>query len=149
MKFCLNHPERSVYAKGLCNPCYWEANKSKNREAAKQKKGDVLTKVTIGGEKLSKSRLETLKLDKQLYTSVWSKRPHYCENCDKWLGDKMLAVFMSHILSKGSYPEHRHKEENINLLCFECHQVWEFGDRSSMRIFAANQKVIAKLKSSK
>jgi hypothetical protein len=54
----------------------------------------------------------------------------------------------SHILSKGSQPKLRHVKANINILCLECHQKWEFGDKKSMDIYPANEQIIGILRKS-
>jgi len=92
------------------------------------------------------------KLDTSTYLKVWNNKPHECEECGKWLEYavqenviKDRSVF-SHILSKGAFPEHRNNVENFNLLCFEHHQQYEFGNRKSMKIFKNNELIIDKLK---
>ena len=52
---------------------------------------------------------------------------------------------MSHILTKGAHPSLRHDKRNINLVCMEHHQIWEFGDRKSMKIYEKNKPIIIKL----
>ena len=37
--------------------------------------------------------------------------------------------------------------ENFNLLCLRCHQIYEFGDKKSMKIYEPNQLIIQKIKS--
>ena len=54
----------------------------------------------------------------------------------------------SHILSKGSQPRLRHNKENVNILCLQCHQSWEFGDKKAMRIYPSNEIMIGLLKRS-
>ena len=87
----------------------------------------------------SKNVKEKIDLDTRFYEEIWSERPHYCEECDKYLGDKWERYMFSHILSKGSQPRLRHVKANINILCFDCHHKWEFGDKKSMEIYPLNQ----------
>jgi hypothetical protein len=77
---------------------------------------------------------------------VWAKKPHYCEETMRPLHN-YSAAFCSHILSRGAHPEMAKDARNINILCFEMHNKWEFGDRRSMRIYEKNQKIIELLKS--
>ena len=79
------------------------------------------------------------------YRWNWDHKPHYCEECLRPLPD-YSATFCSHILSRGAHPEMATDPRNINILCFNHHQQYEFGDRQSMRIFAKNQQTIEKLK---
>lgn len=61
--------------------------------------------------------------DLAFYAKIWISRPHRCVNCDKYLGFEPLTIFFDHILEKSKYPELRWEESNIQLLCFECHQI--------------------------
>ena len=67
-----------------------------------------------------------------MFTEIWSERSHYCVKCFKWLGNDLKPIFFSHIKSKGAYPELRLDKSNIELLCANCHHVYEFGDRSKL-----------------
>ena len=79
------------------------------------------------------------------YRWNWDHKPHYCEECLRPLHN-YSAVYVSHILSRGAHPEMALDPRNNNILCFEHHNQYEFGDRGKMRIFAKNQKTIEKLK---
>lgn len=61
--------------------------------------------------------------DMAFYLSIWDKRPHVCYNCNAELGNKPLTLYFDHILEKGTekYEHLRHVEENICLLCWDCH----------------------------
>jgi hypothetical protein len=73
----------------------------------------------------------------------WAKSTKSCSECDLPLM-YFNPAFLSHILSKGAYPELRLDPENIQIHCFDCHQQWEFGDKKSMKCY--NEKLINKLK---
>ena len=105
----------------------------------------------------SKKSVRTLKLDEETYELVYRQHmndgSYQCENCDMPLdprfrdeeGRIVQRFRYSHILSKGAYPMHRHNPLNFNFLCFNCHQLWEFGGekgRRSMRIFMKNVNII-------
>ena len=102
-------------------------------------------------------RKELLKLDEAVYFIVFNQKECKCEECGKKLPttfkDKdgnINAIWQySHILSKGAFCEHRHNPDNFNKLCFDCHQQWEFGDKSKMKIYEHNQLIIQKLKNEK
>lgn len=83
--------------------------------------------------------------NEKYYRWVWNHKPHYCEECMKPLNE-YSATYVSHILSRGAYPELAHDIRNNNILCFKCHSVWENGDRESMRIFAKNELTIESLR---
>ena len=96
----------------------------------------------------SKNAKEKIDLDTAFYKELWSERFHHCEECGKDLGSKWERYMFSHILSKGSQPKLRHNKDNVNILCLECHQRWEFGNKKSMKIYPANEIIIELLKRS-
>lgn len=76
---------------------------------------------------------------------IWEHKPHYCEECLKPLRN-FSAVYCSHILTRGAYPEMAHDCRNINILCFEHHNMWEDNTRRhKMRIYPGNQLIIKEL----
>jgi 5-methylcytosine-specific restriction endonuclease McrA len=59
---------------------------------------------------------------REFFLQIWNKgKGHYCENCKKWLGKEPLSYMFDHVLEKNKYPELKYEEENIMLLCLECH----------------------------
>lgn len=119
--------EEYIFSKGRCKRC---ASKSYKKPGP------------------SKNVKEKIDLDTAFYKEIWSERMHYCEECDKDLGSKWERYMFSHILSKGSQPKLRHNKDNVNILCLECHQRWEFGDKKAMRIYPGNEIMIDLLKRS-
>lgn len=81
----------------------------------------------------------------KFYKWVWDNKPHYCEETLRPLHN-YSAVYVSHILTRGAHPEMALDPRNTNILCYEMHNAWEFGDREKMRIFAKNQRTVEKLK---
>jgi len=60
----------------------------------------------------------------EFFLDIWRKRKeHTCENCKKWLGSEPLSYMFDHLLEKSKYPELKFKEENIMLVCLECHDL--------------------------
>ena len=56
------------------------------------------------------------------FLQIWNKRKkHDCENCGKWLGNEPLSYMFDHLLEKSKYPELKYEEDNICLLCLNCH----------------------------
>ena len=56
------------------------------------------------------------------FLQIWNgRKEHKCENCGKWLGNEPLSYMFDHLLEKSKYPELKHEEENIMLVCLECH----------------------------
>ena len=69
----------------------------------------------------------------ELFKEIWAERPHICTKCGKPLGATLKPIFFSHIKSKGAYPELRLMKTNIELVCAECHQIYEFGSRKNLQ----------------
>jgi 5-methylcytosine-specific restriction endonuclease McrA len=74
--------------------------------------------------------------ERDLFLEIWNEREHICSNkkCQKHLGEDPLAYYFAHIKPKGVYPELRLEKTNIQLLCWACHQAFDFGDRSSVHL---------------
>lgn len=86
--------------KWLCKDC--------NSEATRERRGDLI----------------------QLFEEIWNERKHICMKCGVSLGDDPKPIYFSHILSRGAHSELKMDKNNIELLCMECHQKHEFGDRN-------------------
>lgn len=72
----------------------------------------------------------------ELFLELWSEKPkHFCQNCNKDLGKRPSPAFFSHIIPKGKAPELRLDKNNIKIICFPCHQLWEFGTLDKLRDF--------------
>ena len=74
--------------------------------------------------------------------------PHVCENCGKPI-EHPWATNVSHILSRGSHPEMAHDPRNVNILCWECHELWEHKttrNRLNMWFVEKNERTIQMLK---
>lgn len=91
------------------------------------------------------SRGNIMQANERFFRWVWAHKPHICEETMRPLRE-YSAVYCSHILTRGAYPEMAHDPRNINILCFEAHNRWENGDRQRMRIYAKNVVTIEKLK---
>lgn len=83
--------------------------------------------------------------NERFFRWIWEHKPHQCEECLKPLS-AYSAVYCSHILTRGAYPEIAHDCRNINILCFNHHSEWENGNKHKMRIYASNMKIIETLK---
>ena len=80
------------------------------------------------------------------FTTDWAEGdPHICSETMRPL-KQYSATYISHIMTRGAHPEMAHDPRNVNILCFEMHNRWENGNRSSMRIYAANMLTIEQLK---
>lgn len=57
----------------------------------------------------------------RFFLQIWGSRPHKCEGCGKWLGEEPRSYMFDHLLEKSKYPDLKFEEENIMLVCLECH----------------------------
>jgi hypothetical protein len=114
------HEKTIANSKGVCIDCVFANNHGgKNKQQVYKEKSKP------------KKHKKTGELD--LFIEIWNERPHYCVKCSKWLGNSLKPVFFSHIKSKGAYPELRLTKTNIELLCMDCHYIYEFGDRNKLQ----------------
>ena len=90
-------------------------------------------------KKVSAKRPGVLKADREMYQRIWDSRPRVCEECGIQLGSEPRPHFFSHILTKAAHPKLRHVDQNIQLLCLEHHNQWEFGKRKEMRTWELNE----------
>lgn len=58
--------------------------------------------------------------EKEVFHLIWDSRKHACEVCGVGIKEAKASNF-AHVLPKGAYPEFRLREDNIFLLCSECH----------------------------
>lgn len=111
-------------------------------------------KVDKGFKELNKEiRVnKNIVLDELFYEECFNNSNHKCEECNTDLPtrfrdeeDMVIARWRySHIIPKSIAPELRRDIRNINHLCIEDHQKWDFGDqatRRSMKIYEKNQKL--------
>lgn len=79
--------------------------------------------LTNNGKGLKSSKKEKPVQDMFLFfKDIWNKRKqHQCENCGKWLGKEPLSYMFDHLLEKSKHPELMFEEDNIMLVCLECH----------------------------
>lgn len=82
--------------------------------------------------------------NERFYRFCWKHKPHICEECMKPLKE-YSATYISHIRTRGAFPEMAFDCRNVNILCFNHHNQWENGDRKSMRIYGVNEFTIENL----
>lgn len=88
---------------------------------------------------------DVMKANDKFFRWCWVHMKHICEETMQPLKN-YSAVHCSHILTRGAFPEMATDPRNINLLTFEAHNQWENGDRTKMRIYEKNERIIEKLK---
>lgn len=98
-----------------------------------------IQKETFGHSILGRGNIP--QANERFFRWVWEYKQHRCEECMKPLYN-YSAVYCSHILTRGAYPEAAHDARNINILCFNHHNQWENGKREVMRIYPGNLRTI-------
>jgi len=83
--------------------------------------------------------------DLEWYKEQWNKSSKRCMECGLLIRH-FSPMFISHIITKGSFPQLRHHPENCMIYCMNCHQTWEFGDRKKMRTYDQAQEIAERLK---
>lgn len=78
---------------------------------------------------------------REMFINIWNKRSHRCENCDTHLGSEPLSYMFDHILEKSKYPDLRYEEENICMLCLDCHS-----DKTNCKLSDFMKEKIKKVK---
>jgi 5-methylcytosine-specific restriction endonuclease McrA len=95
------------------------------RVPLKRKPGPIGKKTAIKRkapsiEKIQAS-VEQREKDREFYNKIWASRLHRCVVCNAYLGSEMKTAYMDHLLEKSVYPELRYEEENIAIVCLDCH----------------------------
>lgn len=128
-KLCSQEAQLIVVKKGYCQQCNEKQKQAKKKAAGKKTvKYNYVREATGEGEMMRETVLNML-----------GDEATRCFVC----GIPIAALTysnMSHVLSKGKYPEFRLKPENLKVLCHKfiadekgnngCHQIWDFRPRS-------------------
>lgn len=102
-------------------------------------------RVEIQKEKFGGNNAEG---NQKFYEYCLYHMPHFCENCGKRI-PHASAINVSHILTRGSHPEMAFDCRNVNILCAECHNLWEHTTtRAKLRLWFVekNNRTIQELK---
>jgi hypothetical protein len=89
-----------------------------------------------------------VKENELFYRYMWNNSINVCEETGIELYE-YSASYISHIISKGSDRRMATDPRNVNILCLNKHNRWEFGDikvRKGMNIYPQNKIVIDLLK---
>ena len=140
-----------VRRKKICAGCEQETYIYKNIDGKKYCKSctfkiqpvKVIKKVSNKQVFKLTLKKELLQVDREFYLSLWYKTfgrvkntadesgldnvevcPK-CECCGTRLWFEPNLMYFHHILEKRNYPEYRHKEWNIAILCSDCHSRYE------------------------
>jgi hypothetical protein len=123
--------------------CYKYA-KSKGYEPLTDKRFEMPIKVRIDVQRYLFGAGHTPAENERFYRYCWELYPHICEECMRPL-TQFSATYISHIRTRGAFPEAAHDVRNVNILCFKHHNQWETGNRKAMRIYPGNVQTIEQL----
>ena len=123
--------------------CYKYA-KSKGYEPLIDKRFEMPIKVRIDVQRYLFGTGHTPAENERFYRYCWELYPHICEECMRPL-TQFSATYISHIRTRGAFPEAAHDVRNVNILCFKHHNQWETGNRKAMRIYPGNVQTIEQL----
>lgn len=140
-----SYEELDLCLKHGINPLFWH----------RFVKLEIHFRVEVQNNLFGKSELgksDIVKANDKYYHYCYQNSNLHCENC----GQKIYklrniegcysAIYISHILTRGSNPHLAHDPRNHNFLCPKCHEKWENGNKSDMLIYLDNQIVIKELK---
>ncbi len=95
------------------------------RSNALQSKGTLKRKSTIKVRKKTIEELEDIRVQQQrdeaFYSALWASKPHKCQICDSKLTGEINRCYFDHILEKQTYKHLRYEEDNIAIVCMDCH----------------------------
>lgn len=123
--------------------CYKYA-KSKGYEPLTDRRFEIPIKVRIDVQRYLFGAGHTPAENEKFYRYCWDLYPHICEECMRPL-TQFSATYISHIRTRGAFPEAAHDVRNVNILCFKHHNQWETGNRKAMRIYPGNVQTIEQL----
>jgi hypothetical protein len=128
------HIYKNIDGKKYCKSCTFKL------EPPKQKKSVFKIKVKRISEQELIERRDLRKKDNEFYLEIWNKRfqvkvqigdtkSNYlipkCEVCQRFLWGEPNLMYFHHILEKRNFPQYRHIESNIAIVCPDCHNRYE------------------------
>lgn len=123
--------------------CYKYA-KNKGYEPLTDKRFYMPIRVRVDVQRYLFGAGHTPAENERFYRYCWDLYPHICEECMRPL-TQFSATYISHIRTRGAFPEAAHDVRNVNILCFKHHNQWETGNRKAMRIYPGNVQTIEQL----
>lgn len=123
--------------------CYKYA-KNKGYEPLTDKRFEMPIKVRVDVQRYLFGTGHTPAENEKFYRYCWDLYPHICVECMRPL-TQFSATYISHIRTRGAFPEAAHDVRNVNILCFKHHNQWETGNRKAMRIYPGNVQTIEQL----
>ena len=84
-----------------------------------------ITRISSKGKIVKENKKILLQQDFAFYLNIWENNKyeyhnHWCYECGKGIIEPLLTNF-HHLLYKEKYPEYRHLDKNICIICADCH----------------------------
>lgn len=106
----------------LCKVC---GKKCEKEYCFQHKPKQALRKVALNKkvplEEAKQATQERIQKDYNFYLGIWNKRPHRCQVCDTPLGSELRSYMFDHLIEKSTHPELRYEEDNLIVVCLDCH----------------------------
>jgi hypothetical protein len=120
-------------SKGTCSDCVYLKSHGETRiSSVLRKNKEKMGKMPVKKKKPVKTfKKPTGEL--AMFKEIWEEREHICNKCRTDLGDEPNIGYFSHIKSKGAHPNLRLIKTNVELLCLDCHHIWDHGDRNKLK----------------
>lgn len=146
MEICKSCNKNTIIANKHFELCFY-CNKSRLQKNKKVKSKKNNKSLFVKDFKSKDKEDSNLHKDEAFYLECFNKSNHKCEECSEKLPrlfrieKRIVARWRySHIIAKSIAPDLRHNIYNINILCSYCHERWENGDKTEMKIFNKNLK---------
>lgn len=85
------------------------------------KKGGNIKKYSKKGLERKKLKTENTQKLHSWFLELWDRKPHYCQSCDKWLGNEPKSIFFDHLIEKSGRRDLEFEEDNMYFCCGNCH----------------------------
>lgn len=118
MKKCKNKNCEStkIWSKGFCRYHFLQENPPKPI-----KKSGKIAKISVKGEIKKQKKKEYTEEQFKMFLEIWTNNPHYCQSCNKYLGEEPLSLYFDHLIEKSARRDLALVKENIYICCGDCH----------------------------
>jgi len=108
-----------IWSKGFCR---FHTPKTPLKSSNKLlKKSGNIKKISERGLVVKEKKKEYTILQTQMFLEIWSKNPHICQSCNKYLGEEPLNLYFDHLIEKSGRKDLALIKENIFICCGDCH----------------------------
>lgn len=120
-RLCVHCGVNPIFSHGHCTWCQGFRDDPDYLDKKAKRIVKARSPIKAVSKHKAKEIVDLKRSDEAFYQEVWDNRCRVCENCGVGLGNEPNMTFFHHLCPKAKYPQLRHIEENIALLCFSCH----------------------------